>query len=211
MPAILLIRHGDNEPMKKYLVGRTPGIHLNEQGQKQAKSLVEQLAQAPIQAVYSSPMERAVETALPLAQARQLEIQVKPGLNELDYGDWRGRTYKQLARTNAWKQLKIDPTEVHFPQGESLCAAQERARLELEALAAVHEDKDLIACVTHGDIIRLLVAYYLEMPLKAYQKLTVFTASVTVMFLSKENHAHLLHMNQVTGLDLTPPPEKKKK
>jgi broad specificity phosphatase PhoE len=205
MTVILLIRHGDNEPMKKYLVGRLPGVHLNEQGQQQAQSLAKLLEGAPIQAIYSSPMERAVETALPLAQAKNVEIQIRLGLNELDYGAWKGRTFKQLQRTNVWKQLKIDPTNVRFPEGESICEAQERGRCELESIAAAHDEKDLLACVTHGDMIRLLVAFYLDMPLKAYQKLTVFTSSITVLSLSKDNHAHLLHMNQISEFDLTPP------
>jgi len=208
MTVILLIRHGDNDPMKKYLVGRSPGVHLNEQGQKQAQALAKLLETAPIQAIYCSPMERAIETALPLAQARNLEIQVRPGLTELDYGAWKGRTYKQLARTKVWNQLKIDPSEVRFPGGESICEAQERGRCELASIVAAQDEKDLVACITHGDMIRLLVAYYLDMPLRAYQKLTVFTSSITVLALSKENHAQILHLNQISGFDLTPPEKK---
>lgn len=210
MPVILLIRHGDNGLMQKYLVGRSPGVHLNEKGQQQAQSLVALLADAPLKAVYSSPLERAMETALPLAQAKGLEIQVRPGLIELDYGAWKGRTFKQLQRTNLWKQLRSDPTDVRFPEGESICEAQERARLELEGIAAALDEKDLVACVSHGDIIRLLTAHFLDMPLKAYQKLTVFTASITVLAFDKDHRAQLLHLNQVSGFNLKPPEKKKK-
>jgi broad specificity phosphatase PhoE len=197
MPTILLIRHGDNDVMKTGLAGRLPEVHLNESGRQQAYVLAGRLASAPIKAIYSSPMERALETAYPLAEAKGLEVIVRPGLIELDYGEWQGLTFKRLQRTRLWKLLMQDPIQVRFPGGETLCEAQERARLELEAIAAGHEDKDLIACVTHGDLVRLLVAHYLDMPLKAYHRLSAHTTSITILSLSKENQAHLLTMNQV--------------
>ena len=211
MPIILLIRHGDNDLMHKFLVGRTPGVHLNEKGQKQAQKVVDLLAGAPLMAVYSSPMERALETARPLAESRGLEIQQRPGLIELNYGAWMGHSFSQLRRTKLWKQLKINPAEIRFPEGESICEAQERAVAELESITCAHSEKDLIACVTHGDIVRLLVAHFLEMPLSAYQKLSVDTASITVLFINKEKRAYLLHLNQVDAIDLKPPKKKPKK
>ena len=200
MPTILLIRHGDNDVMKTSLAGRLPEVHLNESGRQQAYALAGRLAAVPIKAIYSSPMERAIETARPLAEARGLEVIVRPGLIELDYGEWQGMAYKRLQRFKLWKLLMQDPVQVRFPGGETLTEAQERARLELEAIAAGHEDKDLIACVTHGDLVRLLVAYYLEMPLKAYHKLTAHTTSITILSLNKENQAHLLTLNQVAEM-----------
>ena len=159
MPIILLIRHGDNDLMHKFLVGRTPGVHLNEKGQKQAQKVVELLAGAPLMAVYSSPMERALETALPLAESRELEIQQRPGLIELNYGAWMGHSFSRLRRTKLWKQLKINPAEIRFPEGESICEAQERAVAELESIVSTHNEKDLIACVTHGDIVQNAYGY----------------------------------------------------
>ncbi len=211
MPIFLLIRHGDNDPMRKYLVGRSPGVHLNEKGQQQAQNLARMLADVPLAAVFSSPLERALETAKPIAESKGLEVQERPGLTELNYGAWMGHSFRQLQRTKLWKQLRVDPSEVRFPEGESICEAQERAVAELEALALLFQDKDLVACVTHGDIVRLLVAHYLEMPLKAYQKLAVHTASVTVLALDKEKRAFLLHLNQVGALDLKPPRKRQKK
>ncbi len=211
MPIFLLIRHGDNDLMRKYLVGRTPGVHLNGKGQQQAAYLVRMLSDAPLAAIYSSPIERAMETARPLAEARGLVIHECPGFLELDYGEWMGRTFRQLQRTKLWKQLKVDPSEVRFPGGESICEAQERAVSELESIIPAHDDRALIACFTHGDIVRLLVAHYLEMPLRAYQKLSVSPASITLLAIDKEKHAYLLHLNQVEGLDLKPPQKKSRK
>ncbi len=196
--------------MRKYLVGRSPGVHLNEKGQQQAQNLARQLADAPLAAIYSSPMERALETARPLAEAKGLAIQERQGLTELDYGAWMGHPFSQLQRTKLWKQLRADPSEIRFPEGESICEAQERAVCELEAIASQCQDKDLVVCFTHGDIVRLLVAHYLDMPLKAYQKLGVNTASITVLAMDKEKHTYLLHVNQVDALELKPPHKKQK-
>ncbi len=211
MPVFLLIRHGDNDLMRKFLVGRSPGVHLNEKGLQQAQNLARWLAEAPLAAIFSSPMERALETARPLAEAKSMVIQERQGLTELDYGAWMGLPFRQLQRTKLWKQLRADPSEIRFPQGESICEAQERAVCDLEAIASLLQEKDLAACFTHGDIVRLLVAHYLDMPLKAYQKLGVDTASITVLFMDKEKHAYLLHMNQVDALNLKPSPKKQKK
>jgi broad specificity phosphatase PhoE len=211
MPIFLLIRHGDNDLMRKYLVGRSPGVHLNEKGQQQAQNLARLLAEAPLAAVFSSPMERALETARPLAEIKNLEIQQRQGLIELNYGAWMGRSFGQLQRTALWKQLKADPSEVRFPEGESICEAQERAVRELEAIASLVQEKDMVACFTHGDIVRLLVAHYLDMPLRAYQKLSINTASITVLAIDKDKHAYLLHLNQVDGLELKPLQKKQRK
>lgn len=199
MPTILLIRHGNNDVMKTGLAGRTPGVHLNESGRQQAYMLAGSLADAPIKAIFSSPMERALETARPLAELKGLEVQEKASLIEMDYGDWQGKTFKQLNRLKLWKQLMVEPEKVRFPAGETICEAQERARVELEAIAAGLGEHDLAAVFTHGDIVRLLVAYYLEMPLRAYHRLSAQTASITILTLDKENKAHLFTVNHVDG------------
>jgi probable phosphoglycerate mutase len=185
--------------MKTGLAGRTPGVHLNESGRQQAYTLAATLAAAPIKAIYSSPMERALETARPLAELKGLEVQQAQGLIEMDYGQWQGRTFKQLQRLKLWKLLMKDPAQVRFPVGESIFEAQERAHLELEKIAAGLAEKDLVACFTHGDIIRLVAAYYLEMPLHAYHRLSAQTASISILNLDKENRAHLFNINQVNG------------
>ena len=201
MATFLLIRHGNNDFMRKGLAGRLPDVHLNESGRQQAYNLAATLGAAPIKAIYSSPMERALETARPLAELKGLEVQQAPGLVEIDYGEWQGKTFKQLTRTNLWKLLMKDPAPVRFPGGEMICEAQERARLELERISATLDEKDLAACFTHGDIIRLIAAYYLEMPLHAYHRLSAFTASVSVITLNKENQARLFNINQVDGFN----------
>ena len=120
MPTLLLIRHGDNEFIaRNKLAGRLPGVHLNEKGRQQAEVLAQLLLKAPLRAIYSSPMERAVETAQPLAAALGLEVQIRPQLIELNYGNWQGRTFKQLARIKLWKEVQNNPVGVRFPGGET--------------------------------------------------------------------------------------------
>src|SRR5512133_661838 len=201
MTTILLIRHGENNMVGKRLAGRLPGVHLNDKGKMQAEQVAQALCNAPIKAIYSSPLERAVETAEPLAQALGLEIQPAPGLVELDYGDWTGKTLKQLRRYKLWKTVQEKPSEMRFPQGESFVEIQARAVAEVERIAAQHEEQDLVACFSHGDIIRLLMAHFLGMGLDLFQRVAANPASISVVHLDKAGRPFVAHMNQVLTLE----------
>lgn len=188
MPTILLIRHGENDFVVTHrLAGRLPGVHLNARGHEQARQVAQTLAQAPIQAIYCSPLERALETATPLAETLKLEIQVRPGLSEINFGDWQGRTLKQLQRRTLWKFVQESPSRVRFPNGESFTEAQQRMVAAIEAIAQAHDAKTLIACVSHSDAIRLTLAHYLQVPLDGFQRLSVDTASISVLHLDGKN------------------------
>ena len=204
MPTLLLIRHGENDVMHKRLAGRMPEVHLNEKGRKQAVGLADLLKDLPIQAIYSSPLERAVETAQPLADVLGLEVRIAPGLLEVDYGRWQGRTYKQLRRLKLWETVQKTPVEVRFPDGESLEEVQQRVLAELEGLLG--EDK-VVACFAHGDIIRLAMVHYLNMEINSFQRLVIHPASVSAVHLGKEQ-PYVLCVNLVRGFDL--PKEEKK-
>lgn len=207
MTLILLIRHGENNLVGKRLAGRMPLVSLNERGKQQAQQIATALSRAPIKAIYSSPLERAVETAEPLAQLLGLPIQMAPGLIELDYGDWQGKTLKQLSRLKLWKVVQDKPSEMRFPNGESFTEVQNRAVLALEQIVAAHDDKEMVACFSHGDIIRLLVAYYLAVPLDEFQRVAANTGSISVIAVGKKGRPHVLHVNQVLSLEF---PEEKK-
>ncbi|TLN23048.1 phosphoglycerate mutase [bacterium] len=208
MPILLLIRHGDNDVFKKRIAGRMPGVHLNADGLRQAQTLAQSLSGAPLSAIYSSPLERALETAAPLAADHHLDVQVHRGLAEVDYGRLQGRSYKQLARTKLWKLVHERPSAVEFPGGERLTDVMQRTVETLDGLAAQYDDHTLVACVTHGDLIRLAVAHYLGMPLDEYQCFAISTASITTLALGK-GHPLLLNLNQVAALKWPePPPEK---
>ncbi len=195
MATILLIRHAENEYVKKgRLAGRLPQVHLNETGAGQAAALAERLAGAPLKAVYSSPLDRTVETAKPIADAHGLPVVRRPGLTELDFGTWEGRTLKQLRRRKLWPVVQGNPARARFPEGESFAEAQMRICQELEALSGLHKAKDLIAAVSHSDMIKLAAAYFMGLPLDLFQRLTVFPASITTLVLS-ERGARLINLN----------------
>ncbi len=210
MPTLLLIRHGENHFVGKRLAGRLPGVHLNDRGRQQAQIIADRLAKAPITAIYSSPLERAMETAAPLAEAKGIEIRLLPGVMEVDYGEWQNRTLKQLRRFRLWKQVQQSPSQMRFPSGESLLEVQQRAVAALEQIASQHEEKELIAVFSHGDVIRLVTAHYLLMPLDAFQRLGTDTAALTVLIFAK-NGVFLPKINQSFDFEWHEAGEEKKK
>jgi len=202
MPTILLIRHGENDYVKKHLLaGRQPGVNLNEKGRQQAQTIAEKLSTAPLKAIYSSPLERAMQTAEPLSQALNLPIITRPGLIETDVGEWSGQSWKKLARTKAWRTVQFMPSIFRFPGGETLAECQRRMCQELQALAELHESKDLIACFSHADPIRLAVAYFIGQPLDMFQRLSVSPGSITALHLG-ETSSRLLTLNLDPAMNL---------
>jgi probable phosphoglycerate mutase len=211
MPLLLLIRHGENEFVKTgKMAGQLPGVHLNDRGRKQAGELAEALKQVPLKAIYSSSLERAIETAEPIVESRKLEIQVRPQLMDNDIGKWQGRTIKQVRRIKKWKIVQQAPSRFKFPEGESFLETQTRIASCLDEIAASHKPKDIVAVVFHADPIKLAVAHYLGMPLDHFQRLGCDTASVTALYVS-ETGAHLIKLNQRPPFEFLMKPEKKKK
>jgi probable phosphomutase (TIGR03848 family) len=195
MSIFLLIRHGETDYNKKMLFpGRLPEIHLNPRGRKQAGLLAEKLLAAPISAIYSSPLDRTMETAGPLAKALTLDIIPTPGLLEMDCGDWQGQSLKKLRRQKIWQSVQQHPSLFHFPGGESIAECQQRIVQVLETLRLKHSTQELIACFSHSDPIKLAITYYLGLPLDNFQRLNINTGSVTALQIS-DNGSRLLMMN----------------
>jgi probable phosphomutase (TIGR03848 family) len=210
MPLLLLIRHGENEFVKTgKMAGRMPGVHLNERGRQQAEELAAALSDVQLKAVYASSLERAVETAEPIAAGHKLEIKLCPDLMDTNIGKWQGRTLKQLRRLKKWKIVQQAPSRFTFPEGESFLQNQLRIVSTLDEIAASHKPKDIVAVVFHADPIKLAVAHYLGMPLDHFQRLGCDTGSVTVLYVS-EMGAHLVKLNQRPPFDFLLKPEKKK-
>jgi probable phosphoglycerate mutase len=213
MPLVLLIRHGLTDHTGKRLTGWTPDIHLSKVGRAQAEALVERLAAIPVGAVYSSPLERCMETAKPLAAARKLRVRPAKNVGEVRYGDWTGKPLAQLARTKLWKTVQQNPSNARFPNGESLLEVQERAVAAVESIAAEHP-KQAVAVFSHGDPIRLLVAHYAGIHADLFQRLVVAPASVSAIAVSLGTDSgggrpYILHVNDTGTLgDLVPPRRK---
>ncbi len=203
MPLLLLIRHGENDFVKtNKAAGRMPGVHLNERGQKQAQELAQALKEVPIKAIYTSPLERAMETAEPIAKARNLKIVSMPGLLESDIGKWQGRSWKSLGLTKAWKIVQHAPSRFRFPEGESFMEMQTRIVAALDEVCAEHKKpQDIVAVVFHADPIKLAVAHYLGLPLDHFQRLGCDTGSVTMLAIH-ESGAYLMWLNRRPPFEL---------
>ncbi|MHB0989515.1 MAG: histidine phosphatase family protein [Bellilinea sp.] len=220
MTLLLLIRHGENDVMQRRLTGRAPGVSLNGKGRQQAELLADALTLAPIRAVYSSPLERASETAEPLALRRHLSVQVRPNLIEVDYGNWQGRTYKQLGRLKLWKALLEKPSQIRFPGGETMVEVQQRVVADLDTLAREwlttdgdgKAEEQLIAVVAHADVIRLALAHYLNMALDDFQRLTISPASLSIVQSDGSGRSKVICINQLPNFAWpAPPPLERKK
>jgi len=210
MPLLLLIRHGENEYVRAgKLPGRLPEIHLNERGQKQAQALADSLKEVSLKAIYSSPLERAMETAQPIAESHQLTINREPDLMDTDIGKWEGKSLKMLRLTNLWKIVQSAPSRFRFPEGESFMEAQTRYVGTLERIIHTYnKPKDILAVVFHADPIKLAVAYFLGMPLDQFQRLSCDTGSLTALYMS-ESGANLVKLNQRPPFDFLPKEKKK--
>jgi probable phosphoglycerate mutase len=211
MPTFLLIRHGENDYVKKgRLAGYIPGVHLNVKGRQQAQALAEKLSTAPIKAIYSSPLERALETAQPLAERLNLPVIPRQGLIETNNGEWQGQSVKALRRLKSWRILQQSPSLFRFPGGESISECQARLVAEIDALRALHQPDDMLACVLHADPIKQIVGYYIGLPPDNFQRLAVSPASLTILHIA-EDHTRLLVLNYNLSFSLAPPPKPKKK
>jgi broad specificity phosphatase PhoE len=180
MTTFYFVRHGNNDVLPHAIAGRSPGVHLNAAGQAQAQNLARRLASFPIHHIFSSPMERARETAEPLAQELGLQVQISEALNEVDFGDWTLRTFAELDRLETWKQWNTFRSASRTPNGERMLEVQERTVTEVQRLCRAHMNES-IALFSHGDPLRAAILYYLGMPLDFIHRLQLGTASVSVL------------------------------
>ena len=210
MPLLLLIRHGENDYVKTgKMAGRLPGVRLNDRGQKQAQALSEALRDVPIKAIYSSPLERAMETASPIAESHKLTIIQESDLMDTDIGKWQGKSLKMLRLTKAWKIVQSAPSRFRFPEGESFTEAQTRYIGALERIIQKHhKPQDVVAVVFHADPIKLAVAHFLGMPLDHFQRLSCDTGSLTALYVGDAS-ANLIKLNQRPPFDFLPKDKKK--
>jgi probable phosphomutase (TIGR03848 family) len=182
---LLLVRHGVTPMTGTRLTGRLPGIHLSEEGVRQAKDVAERLAHLPVKAVYSSPLERCQETAAPIAERHRVELRTVDDLAEVAYGQWQGRPYRQLYRLKAWSELQAHPADFRFPGGETIREAQTRGIRATEAIRARHPRTAAVVVVSHADMIRLIVAGYLGLGTDLYQRIVIGVASVSAIVLGE--------------------------
>lgn len=183
MKAIYLIRHAQNDWVGDRLAGRTPGVHLNEEGKRQAEALAARLGESEtdFHALYSSPIERARETAGYLADNLGLDVQIEEGVGEVEFGDWTGRKIKELQKEDMWGIVQHWPSGMRFPNGEAMRTMQNRAVDAIYTVAGTLEDKQSAIVVSHSDVIKAIIAHFAGVHFDLFQRLVVSTASISIL------------------------------
>ena len=177
---VLLVRHGRTATTGSVLPGRTPGLHLSEEGRAQAAAAAERIAPLAPAAVYASPMERTRETAAPTARAAGVRVRTAKGLIECDFGDWTGKLLANLRRKAEWRSVQQSPSVFTFPGGESFAGMQQRIWQQLEELVTRHPGETIVA-VSHADPIKAAIAMAAGVHLDNFQRLVVSPCSVTAL------------------------------
>ncbi|WP_433157829.1 MSMEG_4193 family putative phosphomutase [Kribbella sp. CA-247076] len=191
MPTVILVRHGRSAANTSgTLAGRTPGVKLDETGLQQAEAVGRRLAELPLATVVTSPLERCKQTAAAIAKHHpELRPATDRRLTECGYGDWTGQKLTTLMKDPLWAVVQQHPSAVTFPNGESMRAMQQRAvdavRAHDAALAQTHGDGALWVAVSHGDVIKAIVADALAQHLDTFQRIVVDTATTTIITYTK--------------------------
>jgi probable phosphomutase (TIGR03848 family) len=218
MPTVILVRHGRSSANTSgVLAGRTPGVKLDETGLQQAAAVGERLAGLPLAAIVTSPLDRCKQTAAAIAKHHEaLRAATDRRLTECGYGDWTGKTISELSKDPLWSVVQQHPSAVTFPGGESMRGMQQRAvdavRAHDAALAASHGPGAIWVAVSHGDVIKSIVADALGQHLDTFQRIVVDTASTTIITYTP-TRPFLVRLND-SGSELAsliPKPEPKKR
>jgi len=177
----LLVRHGLTPTTGKVLPGRAAGLHLAEAGQAQATAAAERIAALSyVNAVYASPLERARETAAPIAKAKGLRVRIDKGLLECDFGEWTGEELKKLMKLPEWGTVIRAPSTFRFPGGESFNEMQVRIVSAIDRLRAAHKG-GVVVCVSHADPIKAAVAHAMGTHIDLFQRIVISPCSVTAI------------------------------
>jgi broad specificity phosphatase PhoE len=193
MARFLLVRHATHDYLTQGIAGRQPGIGLNSFGKTEAAVLAKRLSTLPIDAIFSGPLQRACETARPLADRLSLELQIAPEFDEVDVGDWTHCTFQELDRIPAWQQWNSFRSSTAPPNGELMLDVQRRAVgkiLQLQQQQSYH----FIAIFSHGDVIRAVLAHFLGLHLDLYARFKINPACASLIELG-ENSATVCAIN----------------
>jgi 2,3-bisphosphoglycerate-dependent phosphoglycerate mutase len=217
MATVILARHGRTQANTNgTLAGRSKGVLLDERGLEQARAAAARLDGLPVAAVVTSPLERCRDTARVLADGRDLRVQADRGLLECDYGEWTGQRIKDLAKQPLWKTVQANPSAARFPGGESMAAMSARAIAAVrDRDAAVERDAGPDAvwvAVSHGDVIKAILADALGMHLDCFQRIVVDPASLSVVRYTP-HRAFVVTMNSSSGslAHLSPPKRRRRR
>jgi len=177
---VLLVRHGQTPTTGTVLPGRAPNLHLADVGRAQAEAVAERLRGLAIDALYTSPLERARETAEPSEQLTGLTATSDDGLLECDFGEWTGEKLSALAKLPQWRTVQQAPSTFRFPGGESFPELQSRMIATMERLRTVHRG-GVVVCFSHADPIKAILTYAMGAHLDHFQRVDVGTGSISAI------------------------------
>lgn len=199
MTTFFLIRHASCDGLGQTLWGRTPGICLNDAGATEARCLANRFKNMSFNAIYSSPLERALQTAWVIAESLKLDVKTSDAANEINFGEWTGKTLDELSRDERWRHFNRRRSVTMIPGGESFLDVQNRIVKELELLALQHGDAH-VAIISHADVIRAAVAYFSAIPIDLVDRFEISPCSVSVLALNKHG-ATVATVNNTIDLD----------
>jgi probable phosphoglycerate mutase len=176
---LLLVRHAATEDIGVRLCGRLPGVRLSAIGARQAHALAARLQTMAPSAIYCSPLERALQTAAPIARACGVKITIEPDLVEIDFGAWTGATFARLAADPDWLRFRHRPSRARIPQGEKLADVADRAARVLRRIARRHDGRAI--AISHLDVLRLGVARLLSRPIDAFRSCEIEPAGLFLL------------------------------
>ena len=183
MTTFYLVRHGACDGLGEIIWGRTPGIRLNAEGKAQVQQLADDFRKVHLDAIYSSPLERAQETAEAIARVAKLEVQHSPAFNEIDFGDWSGRSIAALADDDRWHRFNTQRNTTRIPGGELLLEVQARAISELERMSQ-DQPGGRVLIVSHADVIKSVLAYVDDKSFDSVQE--IWPCSVSIVELDED-------------------------
>lgn len=177
----LLVRHAAHDNVGGFLAGREVDVPLGEAGRAQAKRLAKRMSREPVRRLYSSPRVRTRETAAAIASAIKLPEEVAADLDEIDFGEsWCGRTFDDLNREAAWRRWNAERATARTPAGESLADVQQRVVNLIEAVRNAAAGSAIVL-VSHADVIKLAVAYFMGLPLAGIDRFDIAPASISTL------------------------------
>ena len=178
MTTFLLIRHASHDLLGRKLAGCMPGVHLNDLGRVEAERLADRLVALCVDSVYSSPLNRSIETARPIAARAGCDIEVREGLGEFHFGSWTGRSFDDLEGSEGWNEFNARRSGGRAPGGESMAEVQHRTLAELGRIRMIHPEST-VAVVSHADVLKAVVAHVLGLHLDHLERFELAPASVT--------------------------------
>lgn len=184
MTIFYLVRHAQCDGLGEVLWGRSEGVCLNEEGKTETRQLAERFREIKLNAIYSSPLERARETAEAIARLGGFEVALSDAFNEIDFGEWTGSSFAQLAGNERWRRFNSRRSITSIPGGESFLDVQARVVAELEELSQHHLGQRVVI-VSHADVIKAAVGYVTATPIDLLQRIEILPCSVSILATEK--------------------------